>query len=98
MLDPQFMHAILRDAGEIYLALNAPNTVDAPYVLPVNHVFHKGCIYFHCATERRKLDLLRANPRIGFSTAVDKYPTVDQVAVEVRPKRLPFFRRILLKE
>ena len=68
MLDPGFMHAVLRDAGEIYLALN---TEGAPYVLPVNHVFHEGCIYFHCATEGCKLDLLRADPRVGFSTAVD---------------------------
>jgi len=71
MLELEFMHTVLRDAGEIYLALNAENTADAPYVLPVNHVFYEGCIYFHCATEGRKLDLLRANPRMGFSTAVD---------------------------
>ena len=70
-LDPAFMHTVLRDAGEIYLALNASDPAGAPYVLPVNHVFHEGCIYFHCATEGRKLDLLRANPRIGFSTAID---------------------------
>jgi len=69
MLDPEFMHTVLQDAGEIYLALNAPNAT--PYVLPINHVFHEGCIYFHCATEGHKLDLLRADPRIGFSTAVD---------------------------
>ena len=68
MLDLEFMHAVLRDAQEVYLAMNAEG---APYVLPVNHVLHEGCIYFHCATEGRKLDLLRADPRVGFSTAVD---------------------------
>ena len=68
MLDLEFMYAVLRDAQEIYIAMNAEG---APYVLPVNHVFHEGCIYFHCATEGRKLDLLRADPRVGFSTAVD---------------------------
>ena len=68
MLDPEFMHTVLRDAQEIYIALNAKG---APYVLPVNHVFYEGCIYFHCATEGRKLDLLRADSRVGFSTAVD---------------------------
>jgi len=68
MLDLEFMRTVLRDAGEIYLAMNAEG---APYVLPVNHVFHEGCIYFHCATEGLKLDLLRADPRVGFSTAVD---------------------------
>ena len=67
MLDREFMHAVLRDAQEIYIAMNAKG---APYVLPVNHVFHEDCIYFHCATEGRKLDLLRTDPRVGFSTAV----------------------------
>jgi len=68
MLDPEFAHTVLRDAEEIYLALN---TEGAPYVLPVNHVFHEGYIYFHCATEGRKLNLLRTDSRVGFSTAVD---------------------------
>jgi nitroimidazol reductase NimA-like FMN-containing flavoprotein (pyridoxamine 5'-phosphate oxidase superfamily) len=68
MLDVEFMHAVLWDAQEIYIAMNAEG---APYVLPVNHVFHGGCIYFHCATEGHKLDLLRSDPRVGFSTAVD---------------------------
>jgi nitroimidazol reductase NimA-like FMN-containing flavoprotein (pyridoxamine 5'-phosphate oxidase superfamily) len=68
MLDREFMHGVLREAREMYIAMNAEG---APYVLPVNHVFHEGCIYFHCATEGRKLDLLRADPRVAFSTAVD---------------------------
>lgn len=68
ILDPEFMHQVLRDATEIYIALN---TGEAPYVLPVNFIFHSGSIYFHCALEGRKLDLLRADPRVGFSAAVD---------------------------
>ena len=79
MLDVEFMHAVLRDAQEIYIAMNAEG---APYVLPVNHVFHEGCIYFHCAAEGRKLDLLRADPRVGFSTAVDI--AVDGAATRYR--------------
>lgn len=66
--DPEFMHGVLRDAGELYIGIN---TGETPYVLPVNHVLHDGCIYFHCATEGRKLELLRADARVGFSTAVD---------------------------
>ncbi|WP_168205953.1 pyridoxamine 5'-phosphate oxidase family protein [Geobacter sp. FeAm09] len=66
--DPASMQQVLRDATEMYIALNSGET---PYVLPVNYVYHNGCIYFHCALEGRKLDLLRADPRIGFSTAVD---------------------------
>lgn len=66
--DTAFMHQVLHDAEEMYVAMNAEG---APYVLPVNHIFHKGGLFFHCATEGRKLDLLRADPRVGFTTAVD---------------------------
>lgn len=68
ILDLNFMQQVLQDAQEIYIALNSG---DAPYVLPVNYVFHNGCIYFHCALEGRKLELMRTDARIGFSTAVD---------------------------
>ena len=68
ILDPEFMHQVLRDATEIYIALN---TGAAPYILPVNYIFLNRSIYFHCALEGRKLDLLRADPCIGFSAAVD---------------------------
>ena len=68
ILDPEFMHQVLKDAQEIYISMNSG---EAPYVLPVNHVFYQGCIFFHCALEGRKMDLLQADSRIGFSTAVD---------------------------
>ena len=68
VLDPQFMHQVLQDAQELYIAMNSGV---APYVIPVNYVFHNGCIFFHCALEGRKLDLLKADSRVGFSTAVD---------------------------
>ena len=68
VLDLEFMHQVLREGREIYLAINSGA---APYVLPVNYVFHDGCIFFHCAREGRKLDLLQTDPRVGFSTAVD---------------------------
>lgn len=46
------------------------NTGGAPYIVPMNF----GCrfadgaltLYFHCALEGRKLDLLAANPLVGF--------------------------------
>lgn len=68
MLDREFMHQVLRDASEIYVAMNAEG---APYVLPLNFVFHDDCIFFHCAREGRKWDLLKADPRVAFTAAVD---------------------------
>jgi len=40
-------------------------------VLPFNHVWLDGHIYIHCALEGRKIDVLRRDGRVGFSTAVD---------------------------
>jgi nitroimidazol reductase NimA-like FMN-containing flavoprotein (pyridoxamine 5'-phosphate oxidase superfamily) len=52
------------------VALNAETPGAAPYVVPLNFGFAwtgtLPVLYFHCAPEGRKLDLLRANPRAGF--------------------------------
>lgn len=39
---------------------------DEPYLVTLNHGFdqERGCLYFHCAPEGKKLDILRANPRV----------------------------------
>ena len=37
-----------------------------PYVVPVSFVFAEGKLYFHCGPRGRKLDCLRANPRVCF--------------------------------
>ncbi|MDR2055387.1 MAG: pyridoxamine 5'-phosphate oxidase family protein [Desulfovibrio sp.] len=68
MRDPAFMHGVLADARQMCLAFNADG---APYIVAVNHVFYKSALWFHCAAEGRKLDLLRADPRLGFFAAVD---------------------------
>ena len=43
---------------------------DFPYVVPLNfgYIWEEGQLifYFHCASEGRKLDLLRKNPRVAF--------------------------------
>ena len=35
-----------------------------PYIVPLNYVYKDGTVYFHCATEGRKTDALRADPRV----------------------------------
>lgn len=37
-----------------------------PYGVPVNFVFDMDCIYIHCATEGRKLDILEINEDVSF--------------------------------
>ncbi len=70
----------ISDSGEIlktlcrcpYLTL-AMHDDGAPYALPVNFgaemVKGEPRLYFHCANEGKKLDLLRANADLGFCAA-----------------------------
>lgn len=43
---------------------------DYPYVIPMNFVADYGdntiTLYFHCASEGKKLDLIRQNPNVSF--------------------------------
>lgn len=66
--DPAQLEDILRSCEVCYLALQDG---DAPYVIPLN--FGHTCadsqitLYFHCAREGHKLDLLQRNPNAAFS-------------------------------
>lgn len=46
------------------------NPDGTPYVVPINYVYHNGKIYFHCALKGKKLDNIRQNPRVCFSTYI----------------------------
>jgi uncharacterized protein len=59
---------ILARADVLFLALHDE---PAPYVIPVHFAFADGALWFHCAREGTKLDLIRRNPRVGFSTVAD---------------------------
>ncbi len=37
-----------------------------PYVLPLNFVYLDGCLYFHCARDGRKIDLIAADPHVAW--------------------------------
>jgi nitroimidazol reductase NimA-like FMN-containing flavoprotein (pyridoxamine 5'-phosphate oxidase superfamily) len=39
---------------------------DGPYVVAVNYQFLEGCIYFHSGLVGRKIEALRADPRVCF--------------------------------
>lgn len=66
------------DRAEIELVLESTNigrmaTVGAdgyPYVTPVNFVFFRGCIYFHCAPKGEKLDNIQRDSRVCFEVDV----------------------------
>jgi len=37
-----------------------------PYIVPMNFGYQDGSLFFHCAKEGRKLDVLRRNPSVCF--------------------------------
>ncbi len=42
-----------------------------PYAVPLNYVYHNGCIYFHCATVGHKLENINNCPNISFNIVTD---------------------------
>ncbi len=59
------IETVLMEAQVGYLALARDNQ---PYLTPLNFLYEKGSIYFHCALEGRKIDYIRSNPRVCFQT------------------------------
>jgi nitroimidazol reductase NimA-like FMN-containing flavoprotein (pyridoxamine 5'-phosphate oxidase superfamily) len=62
--DREEMESLLREALMGCLATVGPD--GSPYITPLHFVFYQGKIYFHCAVKGRKLDNIRANPRVCF--------------------------------
>ncbi len=44
---------------------------NVPYVVPLNFGYREGCLYLHCAKQGRKMDMIRANPRVCFEMDTD---------------------------
>lgn len=59
--DPKQMRRIIQNSPVMRLALCLE---DAPYVVPLSHGYDGTCIYFHCAPEGLKTDILKRNPRV----------------------------------
>lgn len=48
-----------------------------PYIAPMNFVYSGGGLYFHCAGEGKKLDLIRQNPKVCFEVETDVELVLD---------------------
>jgi nitroimidazol reductase NimA-like FMN-containing flavoprotein (pyridoxamine 5'-phosphate oxidase superfamily) len=44
---------------------------EEPYIIPVFFGYEKKALYFHCAPEGRKLDIIRKNSRVCFEIDTD---------------------------
>jgi nitroimidazol reductase NimA-like FMN-containing flavoprotein (pyridoxamine 5'-phosphate oxidase superfamily) len=66
--DPAAVEAVLQAAQVCHLGLVDG---DEPYVVPVSFGFRDGVLYFHSATEGRKMEILRRHPRVCFQVELD---------------------------
>lgn len=70
----------IADHGEMVSILNKAEYVtiamcagDEPYLVSISHAYdgERNCIYFHCAKEGRKIEVLQTNPRVWGQALVD---------------------------
>ena len=78
--DPTEIIRILDTAKVLHLGLSVN---DEPYVVPMNYgyVMEEGrlTLYLHSAVKGRKLDMMRANPKVFFSIDCDRKPFEGRV-------------------
>jgi nitroimidazol reductase NimA-like FMN-containing flavoprotein (pyridoxamine 5'-phosphate oxidase superfamily) len=77
--DPAELGKILARAEVVSLALHDD---PAPYVVPLSFAHADGALWFHCAREGTKLDLLRRNPRVGFCAVADARLVIGDTACD----------------
>ena len=68
ILDEQFIEKVLNDS--IYGNLGLCDE-GAPYVVPMNYAWSDNKIWLHCANEGRRLEIIRANPRVCFQVSAE---------------------------
>jgi uncharacterized protein len=66
--DPAEIEAIIKAGQFCRIGLSDGNI---PYVVPVCYGYDKGAVYFHCAREGRKLDVLRRNSNVCVEIEAD---------------------------
>ena len=73
-LDEARTQALLEEGqyGVLCLASDEDGAIGG-YGVPVNYAMIDGAPYFHCATEGRKLDCLRAHDRVSFCVVAQQH-------------------------
>ncbi len=66
--DPEAISSIIRRSTVCRLGLSDDNQ---PYVIPMSFGYRNGSVYFHSASEGRKIGILRKNPRVCIEFDVD---------------------------
>jgi nitroimidazol reductase NimA-like FMN-containing flavoprotein (pyridoxamine 5'-phosphate oxidase superfamily) len=68
MTDIEAIESVIRRSTVCRLAMSEAGQ---PYVLPMSFGYKDGAVYFHCAPEGRKIDIIRKNPRVCIEFDVD---------------------------
>jgi hypothetical protein len=78
--DPAEINKIIAEAKVCHLAM-----VDdgEPYVVPVNFGYDNNCLYFHCALQGRKIDILKRDNRVCFNI-IGSMEVTDAASCKVR--------------
>lgn len=65
------MRSILRESHYVTMAMCLDNE---PYLVTISHGYdaERNAIYFHCAHEGKKIDILRANPVVWGEAVMDR--------------------------
>ena len=68
--DPKEIRAVLREAKYMTIAMCADGE---PYLVTLSHGYDEesGCIYFHCAREGKKVEILRGHNLVWGQALVD---------------------------
>ena len=70
--DKEEMEAIIQQAQVCHVGLSEK---DEPYVVPMDFGYKDNCLYFHCAKEGKKLDIIRKNNNVCFEVDIDHQMT-----------------------
>lgn len=68
--DHEKLEKILRETRYVTIAMCRDNV---PYLVTLSHSYNKteDCLYFHCASDGKKLDFMKANPQIWGQAMID---------------------------
>ena len=79
-LNPTETEKILVKGTYGVLSMNGAN--DYAYGVPLSYVYIDNSLYLHCATEGRKITLIRNDNRASFCVVGEAIPLVDQFSMK----------------
>ncbi len=77
------LEAIIEKAEIVHIAMCKDNK---PYVVPVNFGYKDQTLYFHCALEGKKLEILKVNPEVAFEMVSEHKVQTGELACQYTAK------------